>query len=148
MEIARKNPDNFDNIKSGDKHQQTVIIASKTDRFGNEIPISKSDFDTNKAEKGRSKKTTNKYSKDGKLEKYFDDDNKYSLKDLVEREKQITADDNNLMYSTMKSKTLKSTNEDFDDDFIGKCASKQLDGWSRIKVLGGISAFFVFLCQN
>jgi hypothetical protein len=46
----------------------------------------------------------NLFSKDGTRETYFADDNKYSLKDLIEKEKHIGVDDNNLMFSTIGPK--------------------------------------------
>ena len=101
METARRNC-NQDITQN--KKESTVLIATKTDRFGNEVPIRKSEFNNDSTSRSKKSKPLNQYSKDGKIDKYFVDDDKYSLKDLVERERQITADDNNLMYSTMKSK--------------------------------------------
>ena len=106
IEIARTRPTTI-TLKGGKdkKEQERVLIASRTDRFGNEMPISKTEFDRDQARQKNKGKKLNQYSEDGKqIDKYFVDDNKYSLKDLVERERQITADDNNYMYSTIKTK--------------------------------------------
>lgn len=35
-----------------------------------------------------------------------------------------------------------ASNDDFDDDVMDKIADKQLDGWSKIKVLGGNLSYF------
>lgn len=106
MEAARSSSEKGVKDKKIEKEENKVLIASRTDRFGNEMPIRKSEFDKNSDERNNSKKNKklNQYSNEGKIDKYFVDDDKYSLKDLVEREKQITADDNNYMYSTMKTK--------------------------------------------
>lgn len=126
MEIARQkisndketNNKNKSNAKSeakGSKNEM-IIVPSKTDRFGNDIPLSKKNFDekiNDDANKGKNnnKKLKNKYSSDGKRDSYFADDHKYSLKDLVEKEKQITNEDNNLMFSSIKIKVFSIFND-------------------------------------
>jgi len=107
IEIARTRPSSTE-TKSKNKEQE-ILIASRTDRFGNEMPIRKTEFDKQQKEKDekKNKEKFNQYSKDGKqIDKYFADDNKYSLKDLVERERQITTDDNNYMYSSIQNKKV------------------------------------------
>ncbi len=100
MEIARKKSETNKNPS-----KELTIIASRTDRFGNEIPTinQKSDFDNKKEqekEQNKKPKFVNKFSsKDGK---YFVGDDKYSFKESVERVKHV--DDNSLMFSSLKSK--------------------------------------------
>jgi len=82
------------------------------------------------------KQKVNNYSKDGQRERYFTDDDKFDLKQLVENEKNQTIEENVLMFGVMKSKSMKmNVNDDGDDVMADSIANKQLEGWSKIQML-------------
>ena len=88
------------------QRQEEVILLAKTDRYGNVRPIeSPSDF-----QRGPQKKHT--HTEKGKRNKYFADDDNYSLKNLIEQERSMTAQETHLAIAKMASKFVPSSNYD------------------------------------
>ena len=64
IEIARKRPPPTLSSNNKEKEENKILIASRTDRFGNEMPIRKEEFERKRENKKEEK--FNQYSKDGK----------------------------------------------------------------------------------
>jgi len=82
----------------------------------------------------RRKKTKVETHKDGERVRYFGDDDKYDIKQMFERERMDTAEDQLGMLSRLAGKAEK-TNDDFDVDdmMISKAAGKQSEELEDIK---------------
>ena len=76
---------------------------------------------------GRKKKTRIETHQDGQRVRYFGDDDKYDLKQMFEREKMDTAEDQNSLLSRLAGKATDRTDEeyDLDDMIVSKAAGKQ-----------------------
>ena len=66
--------------------EEKTIVLTKTDRFGRTMPVERSSSSRNRAVPSR----TPSHSKKGKRQKYFADDDQYSLKNLIEQERMTT----------------------------------------------------------
>jgi len=84
--------------------------------------------------KQKRKKTKVETHKDGERVRYFGDDDKYNLKEMFQREKMDTAEDQHGLLSRLAGKAEK-TNDDFDMDdmIITKAAGKQSEELEDIK---------------
>ncbi len=93
--------------------------------------------------KGKRKKTKVETHKDGQRVRYFGDDDKYDLKQMFEREKLNTAEDQNSMLSSLAGKGANDrTNEDFDMDdmLVSKAARKKNEEKEEAKQLNKAAA--------
>ena len=88
--------------------EEKMLILTKTDRFGQEKPVQFPS--TSKGYKPPSKGPT--HSRKGKREKYFHDDDRYSLKELVEQERMMTAEEAHAAIARMASKFVPATGSD------------------------------------
>lgn len=143
-ELASKLKEKLEHLKRNSKpttktHNKDktskIMIATKTDRFGNEVPLTRTQME--KEPKEAKQRNINNYSKDGQKARFFNDDDKLNLKELVEREKNETTEENALMFSVMQQKNMKIDSNYFDDTetLINSNATKQLSGWSKIQAL-------------
>eukprot|EP00092_Neocalanus_flemingeri_P033318 GFUD01036233.1.p1 GENE.GFUD01036233.1~~GFUD01036233.1.p1 ORF type:complete len:820 (+),score=317.06 GFUD01036233.1:41-2500(+) len=84
--------------------------------------------------KQKRKKTKVETHKDGERVRYFGDDDKYNLKQMFEREKMDTAEDQHGLLSRLAGRTEK-TNDDFDMDdmIVSTAAGKQSEELEDIK---------------
>lgn len=113
MENARKARENVSsNVKT--KSDETVLLV-KTDSKGFTQPVSVSD---NSLYTGKKKKQVNTYDAGGKRTCYFPDDDKYSLKQMFEKEKKTTSEDQNAEFARLYAK---STNDD-DESFLNEAS--------------------------
>lgn len=113
------------------KREERTLVLTKTDRFGREKPVqlpSSSQDYRPPSSKGAT------HSKKGKREKYFQDDDRYSLKELVEQERMMTAEETHAAIARMASKFVPAAGSDetVDDLVESKSAmkyneSKELD---------------------
>nr|CAD7265233.1 unnamed protein product [Timema shepardi] len=71
---------------------------------------------------GRRRKHKVGTHEDGKRVRYFADDDKYTLRDMFEREKMTTAEDQNEMFSKMVAKEVGGTEEDTEFDMFAEKA--------------------------
>ena len=104
------------------KEERTLVLA-KTDRFGREKPVQLPSTSLGNRPP-HSKAPT--HSKKGKREKYFHDDDRYSLKELVEQERMMTAEETHAAIARMASKFVPAagTEETVDDLVESKTAMK------------------------
>ena len=102
--------------------EEKTLVLTKTDRFGREKPVQLPS--TSQGYRPQPKRAT--HTKKGKREKYFHDDDRYSLKELVEQERMMTAEETHAAIARMASKFVPATGSDetVDDAFDSKSAMK------------------------
>ncbi|KAK3098520.1 hypothetical protein FSP39_020282 [Pinctada imbricata] len=131
LEKARENNERHkklieeNKVKGKDDKDNQVVVLTRTDRKGLVRPLSEGHHGK---EKGRKKNRGKVDTHSGKeRDRYFDDDDKFSLRQLVEREKTGTAEDQNMMFARLAGRSTEKTNDDFqvDDMFVSKAARKQ-----------------------
>lgn len=88
--------------------EERTLVLTKTDRFGREKPLQLSS--TKLGYRPTSKGST--HTKKGKREKYFHDDDNYSLKELVEQERMMTAEETHAAIAQMASKFVPAAGSD------------------------------------
>ena len=88
--------------------EERTLVLTKTDRFGREKPLQLSS--TKPGYRPTSKGST--HTKKGKREKYFHDDDNYSLKELVEQERMMTAEETHAAIAQMASKFVPAAGSD------------------------------------
>lgn len=94
-----------------------TVVLTTTDRFGRERPF---EFPScvSGASSGSQKSS---HSKKGTREKYFADDDRYSLQDLVEQERKMTPEETYATIARMASKFVPATNSDEVVDDVLDC---------------------------
>ena len=102
--------------------EEKTLVLTKTDRFGREKPLQLPS--TSQGYRPQPKGAT--HTKKGKREKYFHDDDRYSLKELVEQERMMTAEETHAAIARMASKFVPASGADetVDDAFDSKSAMK------------------------
>ncbi|KAK2182669.1 hypothetical protein NP493_341g01024 [Ridgeia piscesae] len=112
---------------AGTKEGEEVVLT-RTDRSGMVRPLPAREYpDESHSGKRRKKPKVATHAKGGERERYFDDDDSYSLKALVEREKLGTAEDQNTMFARLAGRSVEATNDDYqvDDVFVSRAARHQ-----------------------
>lgn len=89
------------------KEVKGTVVLTKTDRFGREKPF---ELPSHGSRLGSNTKQS--HSKKGRREKYFADDDRYSLQDLVKQERQMSAEETHTAIARMASKFVPATNSD------------------------------------
>ena len=104
---------------SNKKEEEDVLITT-TDRFGHVRPMKQP------SSSGSRHAPRHTHTEKGKRNKYFADDDRYSLRDLLEQERTSTAEDTHLAIAKMASKFVPSRNSDetVDDVLDNKTLSK------------------------
>ena len=117
----------------GSKSKDKVIVLTKTDRLGNVRPAEFDDDSRGKSHKMR--QTSRSHDKKGKRERYFADDDRYTLQDLMREEMSTSAEDTQVAIAKMAGKFVRAANSDdtVDDvlDYAG--SSKHNPGKERDK---------------
>lgn len=103
-----------------EKEEKATVVLTETDRFGRERPFELSHHVPQRL--GSS--TGGSHSKKGRREKYFADDDRYSLQDLVEQERKMTREETHAAIARMSSKFVPAANSDetIDDVLDSKAA--------------------------
>ena len=83
----------------GPRREEKTVVLTRTDRLGNARPY---DLPSSSSSGYRSSQPT--HTKKGKRERYFHDDDRHSLRDLLEQERIATAEDTHAMVARMASK--------------------------------------------
>uniref|UniRef100_UPI00358E5BB6 CWF19-like protein 2 n=1 Tax=Myxine glutinosa TaxID=7769 RepID=UPI00358E5BB6 len=110
-------------MKTSSEGQDQEILLVRTDRAGHVWPIEGHSAD---AEQRGSRKAKVKTHVDGERIRYFDDDDKYSLQDLVRREHMSTAEDQNNAFAHLFTKVREHTDGEhytLDDMFVSAAGS-------------------------
>ena len=99
------------------------IILTRTDSRGMTRPV-EANVDRDKGGGKRKKKGKVETHVKGERQRYFADDDRFDLKQMYEREKMSTSEDQNSMLSRLAGRADEKTNEDYDfDDLITDRAS-------------------------
>ena len=111
--------------KAGQLEEQTTeetVVLTRTDAKGFSRPIQADVINEGKSRKGKVQTHA-----DGQRVRYFADDDRYDLKQMFEREKLSTAEDQNLMMSRLAGKAIERTDDDYsiDDVFTSRAAKKR-----------------------
>ncbi|XP_060575172.1 CWF19-like protein 2 [Ruditapes philippinarum] len=133
LEAAREAKKNAPAVPQGQgrkKHDDDDFVTlTRTDRSGLARPVPDSQHPVESGGKRRRKKQKieTHTGKQGERTQYFDDDDKFDLKTLVEREKMGTAEDQNQMFARLAGRAAQKTDDDFqvDDVFLSKANRKQ-----------------------
>ncbi len=99
------------------RREEETLVLTKTDRFGRAKPL---EFPSS-SRPGPSRTPT--HTKKGKREKYFADDDHYSLKALVEQERMTTAEETHAAIARMAAKFVPASNADETVDDVLDSAS-------------------------
>jgi hypothetical protein len=116
--------------ESTGKREETVVLT-RTDAKGFERPIAGS---AERSQGGRRKtEKVATHGSDGKRQRYFADDDRFDLKQMFEREKLSTAEDQNAMMNRLAGKAVEKTNDDYDIDdvFVTRATKKDKAADSR-----------------
>ena len=110
---------------AGQLEEQTTeetVVLTRTDAKGFSRPIQADVVNEGKRRKGKVQTHA-----DGERVRYFADDDRYDLKQMFEREKLSTAEDQNLMMSRLAGKAIERTDDDYsiDDVFTSRAAKKR-----------------------
>lgn len=102
------------------KRSESVVL-SRTHAKGFNYPV----MDSGGPVHGSLKTST--HNKSGVRDRYFADDDKYSLNDLVRMERMQSAEDQNGMFARVAEKVIEKTDEDYvmDDVFMRKALKKE-----------------------
>ncbi|XP_029637300.1 CWF19-like protein 2 [Octopus sinensis] len=111
-----------------DKTQAEDVLLTHVDRSGVAWPMMDSEDNVPVGKKKR-KKIIETHSKEGHRQKYFHDDDKFDLKNLVQREKMSTAESQNSMFARLAGRCAEKTTDDYsvDDMFVSSAAREQSD---------------------
>ncbi|KAL3879004.1 hypothetical protein ACJMK2_031326 [Sinanodonta woodiana] len=107
--------------------EENVVVLTRMDRNGMTRPVSERQHPMEPKKGRRKNRKVETHGNAGERKMYFDDDDRYDLKELVRREKMGTAEDQNLMFARLAGRHMDKADEDFQvDDIFVQRASKQL----------------------
>lgn len=108
--------------------REEVVILTKTDGRGFAHPLSEPEV-TAGTSKRKAKVAT--HDRDGERVRYFADDDRHSLKNMFQREKMTTAEDQNAEFARLASKVRVSANDDYDFDDAAMEKASQYDSSAK-----------------
>lgn len=122
---AREALKSGDGDDDGDKVETVILTA--TDSKGMTRPVDATARDDTRDGKRRKKGKVDTHAEGGQRVRYFADDDRYDLKQMFEREKLSTAEDQNSMMSRLAGKSIERTDDeyDIDDVFTSRAARKR-----------------------
>ena len=115
--------------KDDEDGDDDMVVLSRTDRSGMVRPLPDRKHPVEPKGGRRKKQKVDTHTGQGERERYFDDDDKFDLKSLVEREKMGTSEDSNMMFARLAGRTFEKTDDDHqvDDVFMQRASKKQSD---------------------
>ncbi|NXA38847.1 C19L2 protein, partial [Eudromia elegans] len=136
LENARKLRENQNQVpaKTGravsSLQEDEQVILVRTDQTGRAWPVTRA-AEPLEPKGGRRKRQMVPTHIDKERVRYFQDDDRMSLKDLVKNEKMRTAEDQNALFMRMTSKLMEKTDREYytlDDMFVSKAAKGERSG--------------------
>lgn len=109
--------------------REEVVILTKTDNRGFAHPLSEPSEVGGPSRKKKAKVPT--HDRGGERVRYFADDDRHSLKNLFEREKMTTAEDQNAEFARLAGKVRISKNEEYDFDDAAMDKASQHDSSAK-----------------
>ncbi|EDO47106.1 predicted protein [Nematostella vectensis] len=106
--------------------EEEVVVLTRTDKSGNTRPVQMNEAAEPKGGRRKKKKVAT-HGASGDRERYFADDDRFSLQDMVRMERMNTAEDYDAMFSRLASKGASKTDSDnftLDDHFVTAAATK------------------------
>ncbi|XP_048735526.2 CWF19-like protein 2 [Ostrea edulis] len=131
LEKARENKEKYKDAvpPSGEEVEGggQVVVLARTGASGISRPVAEREHEPQKGKRRRKKEKVLTHGKSGERERYFADDDRFDIKQMVEREKMGTAEDQNSMFSRLAGKSLEKTDEeyDLDDMFVSRANMKE-----------------------
>ncbi|KAL2807016.1 CWF19-like protein 2, partial [Daubentonia madagascariensis] len=117
--------------KSGEENEdQQEVVLVRTDQSGRVWPVNTPERSL-ESKAGRRKRQMVSTHEEKERVRYFNDDDKLSLNDLVKNEKMGTAENQNKLFMRMASKFMGKTDGDYytlDDMFVSKAAERECLG--------------------
>lgn len=103
---------------------EETVLLTHSDRHGNIHPLRSSCSDRQSHKRRRGNDSS--HGKDGKRNKYFDDDEEYSLQDLIAQEKRTSADAHNRSVNKMAGRHVEKMGADqtLDDIFVSSASRR------------------------
>jgi len=112
------------------KQKEEFVLLTRTSSKGYSYPVKQVQSDKNDGKKKKREKVLT--HEDGKRVRYFDDDDKYSLKSMFEKEMTSTAEDSNMEFVKLSRKV--NARDDEDDVFVKRASEKRSDKASEREV--------------
>ncbi|XP_061074056.1 CWF19-like protein 2 isoform X2 [Conger conger] len=115
---------------SGRAEEDQDVVLFRTDQAGRAWPIN-APSQPPEPRGGRRKKKAVETHRDGERVRYFQDDDRTDLQEMVRREKMSTSQDQNALYSRMAAKMMGKQDGDnytLDDMFVSSAAQKERPG--------------------
>ena len=97
---------NKSSSSGGSSSEEETVVLMRTSRTGQSWPVTGPNNIAGPKQKQKKRKKTIMHDKEGQRERYFADDDKYSLKDLVEQEKTGASEDNVRVMSRLSAKAF------------------------------------------
>ncbi|XP_061174042.1 CWF19-like protein 2 [Saccostrea echinata] len=127
LEKARENKEKYkDTVPPGEEASNVVVLA-RTGVSGIARPVADREHEPQKGKRRKKKEKVLTHGKTGERERYFADDDRFDVKQMVEREKMGTAEDQNSMFSRLAGRSVEKTDEDYDldDMFVSRANTKE-----------------------
>uniref|UniRef100_A0A8W8I2B8 CWF19-like protein 2 n=2 Tax=Magallana gigas TaxID=29159 RepID=A0A8W8I2B8_MAGGI len=130
LEKARENNEKYKEARppgGENKKEENVVVLARTGASGIARPVADREHEAQRGKRRRKKEKVTTHGKSGERERYFADDDRFDLKQMVEREKMGTAEDQNSMFSRLAGRSVDKTNDDFDldDMFVSRANAKE-----------------------
>ena len=124
LQARRKQYSSKQQVQKSSKSHDRVVVLTKTDRLGNVRPAEFDDSLQGKSHKMR--QASRSHDKKGKREKYFADDDHYTLQDLMREEMSTSAEDTQFAIAKMAGKFVRAANsDDTVDDVLDYASSSK-----------------------
>ena len=121
LQQAKSQQESTRSSKPHTREEQTVVLT-KTDRFGRTVPASLPS--SSGATRPTHPQRVGTHTKKGKREKYFADDDHYSLQSLIEQERMSTAEETQFAIARLAAKFVPAANADETvDDVLDSAAA-------------------------
>lgn len=108
--------------------REEVVILTKTDGRGFAHPLAEPEVVAGTSKK-KAKVAT--HDRDGERVRYFADDDRHSLKNMFQREKMTTAEDQNAEFARLAGQVRVSANDDYDFDDAAMDKASQYDSSAK-----------------
>lgn len=108
--------------------REEVVILTRTDSRGFARPLSEP-VEVGGSSRKKAKVAT--HDRGGERVRYFADDDRHSLKQMFEREKMTTAEDQNAEFARLAGKVRASTSQDYDFDDAAMDKASQYDSSAK-----------------
>ncbi|XP_022170847.1 CWF19-like protein 2 [Myzus persicae] len=121
LELAREHTSKQNYTTNKTKQKDDFVLLTRTSSKGYSYPVKQAQVDKNDGRKKKREKVLT--HEDGKRVRYFDDDDKYSLKSMFEKEITTTAEDSNMEFVNLSRKV--NARDDEDDVFVDRASEKR-----------------------